>query len=349
MTKKNKIQNILYLIICLVLAAIVFSIFAHKPGINGYHRAMVVDMVYGKAYKPFVYRVLLPTTVRFLAAAIPSKTRTFLDQSIGEDPIVHEVFSKLRWENEYLIEYGIALVLMYLSLLGFVFALRYFLTGVFDVPNIFRDVVPLIALLGLPPFFKYHSYLYDFPTLFLFTLGLGLMVRAKWRPFLFIFFIACLNKETTILLTMIFAIHFFNKERMDRFLFVRLLMFQLTVFFIVKAALFFIFRNNPGTFVEFHLFDHNIKLLRPYSLPSIFVWISIIVLVLYKWSNKPDFLKHSLWILVPLLFLNLLFGYLDELRNYYEVYPIIILLSAHTIGNILDIRVNLKRNNGYIA
>jgi len=34
--------------------------------------------------------------------------------------------------------------------------------------------------------------------------------------------------------------------------------------------------------------------------------------------------------------LCLLFGWLDEMRDYYEVYPVVILLMAHTIGDILQ-------------
>jgi len=171
-------MRVSYLIISLLFAAIILSIFVQVPGINGYPRAMFVDVVYGKAYRPYVYRTLLPTTVRLLTAVIPSKTRISLNQSIGENQIVHRIFTGRVWEKEYLIEYGIALMLMYLSLLGFIFSLKYFFAGVFNAPDIFKDTVFLIALICLPLFFKYYSYLCDLPTLFLFTLGLGLMVRA---------------------------------------------------------------------------------------------------------------------------------------------------------------------------
>lgn len=344
--KWNIVWRFAYLVVCLVFAAIVFSIFVREPGINGYERAMFADMVYGKAHKPFVYRMLLPAAVRLTMAVIPSHVRRSLTESMGRNPIADKVFSKLRWEKEYAVEYGIALVLMFLSLLGFVFSIRYFFASVFSAPRIFGDVVSLVALLGLPPFFQNYSYLYDFPTLFLFTLSLALMVRARWRLFLPVFVITCLNKETAILLTLIFTIHFFNKEKLDRSLFGRLLLYQLAVFLLIKGALFLIFENNPGSFVEFHFVNHNLLRLEPYPLSTVLTWIAVATLIFYKWYDKPDFLRHGSWIIAPLFFLTLLFGYVDELRDYYEAYPIVVLLMTHTVGNVLGVEVKNSDGSG---
>jgi hypothetical protein len=321
--------------------------FIRGSDVNLYYKASFADMIYGKAYKPFVYRVLLPVTVRIITSAIPSKSRTFLNQMLENDQLVKNLLYKFQFraKQEYLIESGITLILMYLSLLGFVFGMRYFLQGIFLAPRIFEDIVLLIALCGLLPFFA-KGYIYDFSTLFLFTLGLGLMVRAKWWPFLFVFLMACLNKETTILLTMIFIIHFHNEERMNRLLFKRLLLSQLFIFLFIKLWLFLTFRSNPGTFLEFHLVDNTKILLKPYPLIiTVFIWIAVALLVFYKWRDKPNFLRHGIWIIVPLFLLSLFFGLLYEVRVYYEVYPIFILLSCHTVGKILGIKVtNFEKN-----
>lgn len=338
-SKSRFTHRLIYTIVALLFSAIVLVIFVQSPGINGYDRAMFGDMIYGKANKPFVCRTLLPSTVRLITFAIPKDIKTFLNHSIGEKRLVEKTFKDLRWEQEYLVEYGIALILMYLSICGFLYAIRYFFRGVFHSPGKFVDMISLVALLGLPPFFKYYSYLYDFPTLFLFTLGLGLMVRQKWLLFLSVFLIASFNKETTILLTMIFFIHFYNKKRMDKQLFERLILIQLIIFASVRVILSFVFINNAGGFFEFHLIDHNILLLKSYSLSTAFTWLVISLLVFYKWSDKPSFLRRGIWILVPPLAFGLFFGFFDELRDYYEVYPIVILLLSHSIGHILGIKM----------
>jgi hypothetical protein len=345
LVKREAIYRWCYAITAMLIVAIILATFVRNPGINGYRRAMFGDMIYGRAHKPFVYRVLLPGTVRIITAAIPIETRRAIIHAMGEKPIVQKVFSKLKWEPEYLIEYGIASTLMYLSLAGFVVAIRYFFTAVFRSPSKFVDLVSLLALLGLPPFFQYYSYLYDFPTLFLFTLGLGLMVRRKWRIYLCVFFLACLNKETMILLTLIFVVNFFYDREMSKSLFTRLIIIQLAIFASVKLGLFLIFRGNPGTFVEFHLLDHNLRLLStPYALSTAMAWLVLALLIFYKWQYKPSFLKCAAWIIAPLLLLTLFLGYLDELRDYYEFYPIALLLLSHTVGDILNIKMENNAN-----
>jgi len=323
-----------YLCASIILSALVFGVFLYRPGINGYYRAMFGEMVYGTAAKPFVQRALLPTTVRLITLAIPPHTRTDIHYSLGEHAAVENLFTILGWEQRYLMEYFIAALLMYMSLWGFVWALRYLLSGVYQVSAVVRDVFTLIVLAGLTQFFCYYSYLYDFPAVFLFTLGLALMLRAKWKLFLVVYMIACLNKETTILLTVVFAVHFWSRTRMTRARFAELLLAQLTMFAAVKIVLFAAFRYNPGSLVEMHLRDHNLGLLGAYPLTAVFGWCGLVLLLFYKWSDKPLFLRHSLWIVVPLVGLTFCFGFLDELRDYYEAYPVVALLLLHSVSRV---------------
>lgn len=329
-------------------AGCVLYIFLHSQSINHYERAKFADMVYGKAYKPFVQRVLLPTAVRAVSSVIPSRTKVAISREWGNVEFVKQEFSALNWEKEYLAEYAIATMLMYLSLIGFIFSIRYLFEGVFQAPNKLIVLAQFLALLCLPTLFTYTNYLYDFPTLFLFTLGLGLMVRARWGLYLALFFIACLNKETTILLTMIFAIHFFPRVALNRGTYIRLIVSQLLIFAVIKSALHIIFRANPGSAVEFHL-DHNITIITEYyHLSTFMVWLALALLLLYQWPAKPLFLRHGILIMIPLLALTFFLGYLDELRDYYEAYPIMILLATQTISNVMGINIReVNMASGY--
>jgi hypothetical protein len=295
---------------------------------------MFGDMIYGRAYKPYVYRFLLPNIVRFSVNIIPSDIR---------ETITHSNLHILNWESELLPEYLIASILMCASLIGFGFAIRYLFKGVFQTTDILADVASLVALAGIPLHFKYYSFIYDFLTLFLFTLGLGLMVRRKWRIYLLLFALACLNKETTILLTLVFVIYFFKRWTMiSQKQFFQLLAIQILIFVLTRIVISWIFVNNPGESFEFHLFDHNFALTEyPYILgANLLLALGVIALVFYRWAEKPTFLKNSLFIALPLLTGALLFGYLDEFRAYYEVYPVVFLLIFHTIGNILGIKLD---------
>jgi len=326
-------------ICCLVLVGLVFLIFIKDPGINTYDRAYFSDMVYGKAHKPFVYRLLVPMTVRLTTAAIPVQLRDSMSSFAGQNSFMCRVFSALEWEIEYFIEYCIASVLLYLSLLGFVLALRYLSKGVFRAEELFLDMTVLVTLVVLPTFFEFANYLSDFAVLLLFALGLGLMVRQRWRLFLLVFTLACLNKETAILFTFIFVIHFLFRKRLQSGLAGRLLVAQLALFSLIKAAVTLIFQDNPGVFLEFHLLDHNFYLLRPYPPVSVVLPLAVAVLVFHKWSEKPTFLRDSLWMLAPMFSLGLFFGYLDEGRAFYEAYPILLLLICYSLAKILDVGV----------
>ncbi len=154
-----RLYRAIRVICCLTLVAIVLLIFVKYPGLNQYERAYFSDMVYGTAYKPFVYRALVPVTVRLAMSAIPVQLRDAIDSSAGQNPFVCRVFSALEWETEYFIEHCIASVLLYFSLLGFVLALGYLSKGVFRAEELLLDMAALVSLVVLPTFFEFVSYL----------------------------------------------------------------------------------------------------------------------------------------------------------------------------------------------
>lgn len=339
----TKIQHLIYYLITGFISICVLIIFVINPGINQDQHSKFEDMVYGNAWKPFVYRTLLPTTVRVLSAPVPEALRTSLSEMVDETESFRQLFEKLNWEKYLFVEYTFAMVLMFLSLMGFSITVRYLFTLFYDSSPVIAYLVSILALLGLPTMFQYTSFLYDFPTLFLFTFGLILLYKQDWKKFLILYPIACLNKETTILLTIIFFIYYRPRLRTDHFY--KLLLIQLTIFVIIKVFLFILFKSNPGSFVEFHLIDHNMRLLTGYNLSLAFTLLGLIIMIYFKWQEKPSYLKIILWTIIPLLILTLFLGYLDELRDYYEVYPAVIILISHSIARVLGIKLEVLPDN----
>jgi uncharacterized membrane protein YeiB len=86
-------------------------------------------------------------------------------------------------------------------------------------------------------------------------------------------------------------------------------------------------------------------LLTGYDITLAFAVLGLIMLVYYKWQEKPLFIKTTLWALVPLLLLTLFFGYLDELRDYYEIYPTVIILISHSIAAVMGLEFSVKTAN----
>ena len=326
--------------LALMLAAVVFLLFISHPQINGYYRAMFVDIIYGHAFRPFVTRALLPVLVRIIAFSLPTEWKAAI--------VAADWRLAYSWEQEYLPEYLVASVLMYASLAGFFFALKYFIEGLYELPRIFIDAVCLVALASLPAFFQYYSYVYDFPTLCLFTLGLGLLLRRKWTQFIVLFFLATVNKETSILLVLIFAIYFFRRnELLDPKKFRQILISQIFIYLVVRGGIAWIFRNNPGSLVEFHLLDHNLGLFHQHpSLAGIVIALTLLALVFYKWMEKPAFVRFGFWIVWIALFVAaLFFGFLEEYRDYYEAYPLFVALAIHSLARVMRLPVQVVSVN----
>ena len=324
-----------YAVVTGVAIVWVCLVFINDPGINGFEPAMFGDMVYGRADKPYVFRALVPVTIRLVSSAIPASVHLRLSRTT-----TLPMSLKRTWEKEYVLEYYIATLLICLSLFGFYVSVRYLCTGIYRAPTSFVDYVSIGAICILPPFFMYYNYLYDFSALFFFALGLALMVRRRWNYFLPLFALACLNKETIILLALIFIIHFRpSTGRMERSLFFSLLTVQLAIFIVIKLSLFYLFRDNPGTLFQFHLLGHNHQMLSPYSLSTFLTWTAVALVVAHRWKEKPAFLRDAIWILPILLALTFAFGYLDELRDYYEVLPILLLLAAPSLAPFLSLPV----------
>ena len=328
-------------VVAALLAAVMLGLAVHQPGINGYYRARFGDMVYGRAYRPYVTRVLVPLLVRGATAVVPPTQRQALSDYGRTEPWLRDTLEGLSWEPEYLAEYLVALALMHGALLGFVASVRALFSELYQAPNWFGDVVSLATLLTLGLGFEYVTYIYDFATVFLFTLGLLLMVRQRWGLFVVVFAVACLNKETAVLLTVVFAIHFFPRKNIARRQFWVLLSAQVGIWVVSRIALAWAFHTSPGGTVELHLSD-NLGLLNHRSVHIAMLLVATAALVRYRWREKPKFLRDALWIAALLAPLVVFLGLLDELRAWYEVFPIVALLIAHTAGGLFGVKVTTR-------
>jgi len=324
---RRRYQVIVAVITAAVMALVVFS----GEGIDAYYRSRLVEMVRGTAYRPYVYRVLVPGAARVATLLTPAGTRSMLVGAFRAWS-----WRPDGWDPDHAPEYASVLLLMTISLVGFVGAMR----AMFDV--VFADnskgaATTLTALAVLPIFFgPFSRQIYDFTTLWLFTLGLTFIADARWRRFAVLFPIACLNKETAILLTLVFCVYGL-RHRSAAVPFRLLLTYQLIVFGVIRIALLYAFRNNPGSPVEVHLFDHNLQVfLHPWWVSKRFVIAVLATGVgVVGWKHKPTFLRDAALSLIPVLgLMGVTVGQVDEIRAYYEIYPVVILLVADTVFSL---------------
>lgn len=343
MIVKNFLSNKYYFWTIIILISLyVMLVFVKNPGMNYYERAMFRDVVNGTAWKPYVYRVIMPVTIRTITDLVPEEFQNRLAEKVEQDKNIKAVLDKFLWETDDITEYITACILMYGFLLGFLIVFRKLFKAIYNAPLWFINITTIFVLLGLPAMFEYYSYVYDFPNLFLFTLGLYLLNQKMWKAFILLYLVSCFNKETTILLTMVFVIHYYKNQELSTYLYRNLIMIQLVIFALVKLLLYLIFLENPGPFVELHLFDRAYLLWNGYTLKSYVIWVVIALLVFSYWNEKPKFLKDALWIAVPLILLTFSLGLWDEWRDYYEVYPVIMLLVAYTTAKLVGVNIQNK-------
>jgi hypothetical protein len=316
-----------------MVVAFLFIVF---PGINGNPIARFVDMVYGRAARPFVYRTLLPSTIRLAATLVPDWARQRLVQAAQGDRIFSVAVPLLRWEWQYLPEYAIAAALIWGCFLGYAFFMRNLARRFLPDPGWLANVVPVVGLLIVPAFFRYNNHIYDAGALVFFAAALACLAAGRTGWFYLCFALASANKETAILLAGVFIL--FHLPSMPKRRLALHAAGQVALWGSVKAIVTFIYRGNPGTLVEFHLIDRTATYLRDLDRLLGFVafaglWV---LLLIPGWRRSAPFLRRGLVAtLAPLVTLALVFGYVDETRMYLEALPLMTLILAPTLAEAL--------------
>ncbi|MEZ7892304.1 MAG: hypothetical protein QMC67_11205 [Candidatus Wallbacteria bacterium] len=338
----NKVYGISICIVFLLTALFVLGIFARDPGFDWYGKALLTEMIHGYADKPFVSRALVPGIIKTIITLSPAELSVRLAAYTENNSALKNIFKSLKWKTENTFEYIVTLVVLYIFLLAFLAAFRKLLFSLFKINNYYADLLSFISLVMLPAFFCYYSYIYDFATLFLFTAAVFFMVSENWRYYLYAFIAACINKETSILLIAVFYFTFSRKKLvMADVKFRRLFLYQIIIYLTCRIVLFLMFINNDGPAIEFHFFDHTIaQIMKPYSISVIFTWLAIMALIFKNWDLKHSILKNWFLMFIPIFVMSFIFGYVDEIRVYYEIYPAALILLGQTLAGYLNIEMS---------
>jgi hypothetical protein len=282
-----------------------------------------------------VGRVLLPWTVRGIAVLTPEPAREAITGSVRA---LLAPGGKPKYIHDYAFEFALTVLLLFSALLGFAYSLRRLAAVTLDLKGGGLDLLPVPALLLLPCMYTYMNYVYDFPNLFLFTLGLVMVVEHRWPAFLAVFGLATLNKETSILLTLVWFLD--SRGRLHGRRLVEGLAVQILGWAAIRGSITLLYQGNPGAVVEWWHLRGNLALvsriienLRHRPLSGILTkWGPKLVVVLaaagvaVSLKRAPTFLKRASVIAVPLFVLTLFMGSLEETRDFYEFYPIALIV-----------------------
>lgn len=330
------ITKYIYHILIFVLSIIIFLAFIYP--VNKKHLPFDVDdMIEGKYRKPYVYRTLVPTTIRIISNIIPESVHKNTENFVRQNPKLNATFDNLEWQKEPALKFFISSAFMILSFIAFGYLIPNFVFLFTDIARTYLNKIFIsgLSLVLLPGFFLYGSHIYDPPQLFFFALALYVLYKQKFNLFYPLFVLVTVNKETSLLLVGVFFFYFFRKIPEKKFIY--LVILYVFTFLAIRVFITYLFSENEGPFLEYHFVEHNLRI--RYSLIALTMnsgfFILLMLLNFLKWKTKPEFIKTSFWVIfLPTFVLTIFFGYVDELRVYYELYPILITSSAITINQI---------------
>lgn len=248
----------------------------------------------------------------------------------------------LEWNENYLFEYTVGVLLMLLCFVGFGYCMSYLLSFYYGYPGYISTVASAGALATVPLLYSYNNYYASYPydpgTIFLFSLGIVLIVKRKLVWFYPLFLLATLNKETSLLLIALLFFHMSREGKSYRVWIHATVL--LLVWAVIKLTLFFAFRDNPGSMWQLMLVKHNLRVPAEHPLGLAYVLALLLVgafFVAYRWKERPVLVRRGLFIVLgPLFGLGLFLGYVDELRIYSEALPFVVLLAVPSFIDLLD-------------
>lgn len=325
------IKKLIHTVVLLALCFFVFAIYLNVTNIGSNQRASLLKMMAGTADLPFQSRVLVPAIIKILTNVLPVNLFSQI-----EFPLFATAINNLSDHTPETLPAWLAVFLMLAALIGSVFALQLLMRKL-GFPS--RAIYFWSALYPLTfMVFFLAAYIYDFPSLFLFSAALYTLAPPKpneshslhkWLLYLVLFSLATLNKETSLLLLLVYALVYFGKLKTAEF--VQWATAQAVIYAGVRYWLLNLYSNNPGSAVEYYW-----PLYLEYPLLLLISLLALVLLCFFivrGWNSKPLFLRRALVISAPLVLLYFLFGYPLEIRVFLEAYPVVYLLLIFPNGS----------------
>lgn len=284
----------------------------------------------GAASKPFAYRVLIPKALQSLDVITPHSMAPVFDRLgerivalgslSGNFPSAVDARARSGPENKY------PRAIFWLAALQFAALIGYALVGASLYATLFPAsrwcplIAPLLLLLLLPIVEQGIGHIYDFSVLLFVACLLRAMAGKRHLIYLAIFSAGCLNKETTVFVSLAYAAVFYGRMPVLRY--ALMLAAQASIFLLIYMSVRVSFADNLGADMEvrMHLqLEHYLR--QP---PSFYATVAVLAFSLsFRWNEKPLLLRQFM-AMVPLHVILLLYAaYPGELRNWYESMPLL--------------------------
>lgn len=192
---------------------------------------------------------------------------------------------------------------------------------------------PIAALLVVSAFAKDYAYSFDFAELFFSCAFLYVLLKERFGLYFLLLMLGTLNKETTLFGMFFFAVWFF--ARLPRKEYLALLGAQVLLYVAIRYAVIAYYNNQHSLYYFAPL--QNLLALYGFSYQSIVALCVSLLLVTYRWSEKPLFLRYGLWMVVPNVGAYILTCNPHEYRDLYWCLPPMLLLATHTLVELAGV------------
>lgn len=303
-----------------------------------YHRTAYDAMYEGNAWKPFVYRVLIPKMTQIVVEATPETWQQPINKSVKEwmrDPKTLETRRLLPWigptfNKKTSYPRIVTTLIIYAMLWGYIIMLFKLAKELMPDDTALRWFAPIFGLLAISAFSRPWQYIYDIPVLYLSASCYYFIIRKQYKAYILFFVLACLNRETAIFIFIFFTLWAYKQY--NTLAFVSLWVTQCVVFISIKSVLALIYYKNPGWFLEENLFFVlNKDILGKANFHKMINLGMLFFLLTYRWKMKPAFLKTGLWLLPAVYTAYVFHGNPGEYRVFFDVLPVLVLLATHTL------------------
>jgi hypothetical protein len=291
----------------------------------------IVRLVDGRAMAPFVKRRLLPDATRLLVCCTPDPMWSALERRLHGDGRAAELLrgqlQRLNWKPEHYPILFTATALIWASVFGFMWTCRGLVRMLYHTPPGVADALGGVlgfALLGGNGDWHYLGYPYDFPNVFVFTLALTALLARRWW-FFPVFLAAVYSKETSVLLILAYFLMSSNRRTLRFWAMLGLLAAS------YAGIRSWIEVHYPSLEGDFFSLRRNAKYLAirffyMWWLPLLVVAVARLVSLRRQY---PKALRRLCWLAVPLLGMAVFKGWIEEMRQYLEMLPIVGLIVLH--------------------
>jgi hypothetical protein len=312
-------------------------------------------MMDGTAQRPYVYRRLVPLIANFAEQLIPAaEQRAFVEYHFDRFHLNQIYFARAKYSNPnpenwtpaYAIKFHTVYLILFSSLIGMTYCLRFLVETVFPKDYSVSLIAPLAFLTMLPLSFLQGDFFYDFPELLLLSALLLAAFNRSYTWWLVLLPLAVLNKESNVLVPLLYAPVLLS-GKMSRKDWGKILVsvsLSLAVYWYVSQA----YAENSGGAtswqlprnIEFWSKPKNYLLWADLYAPMIpfprgaNLFLAGLILSMFgvEWRSKPRELKQLLCVAalvnIPLL---VLFCHEDEMRNLSFLFIPAYLVCTHSL------------------